>query len=155
MQAQTKVITVTATQWFREGDHPAVTGVTRRWATDIDPDGIITDTAFAEQYGKRGMVHLGSIAESGIVVEAGDWIVEEEGSPLEVYTDEMFQKYFEPVNKAALGEHPASPLPTAAVVEVQPVLGNGHGDGEGEPAPVAAPALNDPTPVEPSPAPDR
>jgi len=159
MNYRTKAIPVTATQWFREGDHPAVTGCTRRWATAEDPTAIVTDREFAEQYDKLGMVHTGFIErgdDAAVPVEAGDWIVEEEGEAIEVYTDALFQRYFE-----ALGAHET---PAAAPVVVQAVVTSGPVDGEGAPAPVsevqpaspeapATPVVSDPAPVDPSPAP--
>ena len=144
-----RALPVTATQWLREGDHPAVTGCTRRWATENDNPAFIVDREYAEQYDKLGMIHIGSLA-NGVIVEAGDWIVEEDGEEIEVYDPKTFDKYFEQVQEA--------PVPVAVAVAVTP----GPVDGEGTPVgvemappvPESAPVANDPATVNPSPAPE-
>lgn len=151
MNYRTKAIPVTATQWLREGDHPAVTGCTRRWAEEGDNPDFVTDKEFAAAYDKPGMIHMGSISPSGVVVEAGNWIVEEEGEEIEVYTDEMFRKYFEATATAQAQN-------TQAVLTPGPVDGEGApvaetAPSEAAPAPESAPVANDPAPVNPSPAP--
>ena len=154
MQATFKPIAVTATQWFKDGDHPAVTGCTRRWANEEDSDAILSDKLFAESYGKRGMVQMGTVQPSGIIVEAGDWIVEESGEEPEVFSDAAFRKYFD--------LHPQAEPAAAPVVEpvVPAVVTPGPVDGEGAPvaetpdaAPETAPDAPTDTPADPTPTP--
>ena len=59
MRFRKKPVVIEATQWFKDGDHPAVTGLPR-WHQDY---------AWGD---KRGWVNT---LEGGHIVTPGDWII--------------------------------------------------------------------------------
>jgi len=82
----TRSTKVSATQWNKNGDHPAVRSI------PSEDDSLIEQYGSAEKIeeGVRGFV---STPRGERLVNIGDWIVGE-GDNLSVYTDEAFSEIF-------------------------------------------------------------
>lgn len=109
-QYQAKPHVVTATQWIKPGDHPKVTGDTRRWANASDPAAYLTQQDYAKNYNHTGMILGGTLTDqvgAQWEVESGFWIVEDAGV-LTVYENEDFLLRFTPVASLV----PTPPAPT-------------------------------------------
>ena len=124
-------IQVYALQWCKPGDHLAVTNDTTRWATDSDPAAKISFNPNAADLGKRGIVYCGVVISlSGTVslVDATDWLVENQNGTVSIVTDEDFRQLHIVETATAVPEMPVSvPL----VLTLADSVDMGESDGMG------------------------